>query len=67
MSAVIKLEHINKQYKMGEQIFKALDDVNVVINENEYVAIIGPSGSGKSTLMNSSNSSEDIKSNTGFS
>ena len=52
MSAVIKLEHINKQYKMGEQIFKALDDVNVVINENEYVAIIGPSGSGKSTLMN---------------
>ena len=52
MSAVIKLEHINKQYKMGKQIFKALDDVNVVINENEYVAIIGPSGSGKSTLMN---------------
>ncbi|MGB1264031.1 MAG: ATP-binding cassette domain-containing protein, partial [Cognaticolwellia sp.] len=52
MSAVIRLEHINKQYKMGEQIFKALDDVNVVIDENEYVAIIGPSGSGKSTLMN---------------
>ena len=52
MSAVIRLEHINKQYKMGEQIFKALDDVNVVIDENEYVAIIGPSGSGKSTFMN---------------
>ncbi|KPH93324.1 macrolide ABC transporter ATP-binding protein [Pseudoalteromonas porphyrae] len=52
MSAVIKLEYINKQYKMGDQIFKALDDVNVVIEENEYVAIIGPSGSGKSTLMN---------------
>ncbi|MEM5552281.1 ABC transporter ATP-binding protein [Pseudoalteromonas neustonica] len=52
MSAVIKLEHINKQYNMGDQIFKALDDVNVVIEENEYVAIIGPSGSGKSTLMN---------------
>ena len=52
MSAVIKLEHINKQYVMGEQVFKALDDVNIVMNENEYVAIIGPSGSGKSTLMN---------------
>ena len=51
MSAVIKLEHINKQYVMGEQVFKALDDVNIVMNENEYVAIIGPSGSGKSTLL----------------
>lgn len=52
MSAVIKLEHINKHYKMGDQVFKALDDVNIQINLNEYVAIIGPSGSGKSTLMN---------------
>ena len=52
MSAVIKLEQINKQYKMGSEVFKALDDVNVHIMQNEYVAIIGPSGSGKSTLMN---------------
>ncbi|WP_194442679.1 ABC transporter ATP-binding protein [Pseudoalteromonas simplex] len=52
MSAVIKLININKQYKMGEQVFKALDDINIEIAQNEYVAIIGPSGSGKSTLMN---------------
>ena len=52
MSVVIKLTNINKQYKMGEQIFKALDDINIEIAQNEYVAIIGPSGSGKSTLMN---------------
>jgi putative ABC transport system ATP-binding protein len=37
---------------MGEQVFKALDDINIEIAQNEYVAIIGPSGSGKSTLMN---------------
>jgi putative ABC transport system ATP-binding protein len=52
MSAVIRLEGINKHYKMGDQTFKALEDVNVEIQVNEYVAIIGPSGSGKSTLMN---------------
>ncbi|RYV01305.1 macrolide ABC transporter ATP-binding protein [Shewanella sp. OPT22] len=52
MSKVIDLKKISKHYQMGEQTFKALDDVNVSISKNEYVAIIGPSGSGKSTLMN---------------
>ena len=52
MSKVIQLNNIEKHYKMGNQIFKALDDINIDISNNEYVAIIGPSGSGKSTLMN---------------
>ncbi|OUL56035.1 ABC transporter ATP-binding protein [Pseudoalteromonas ulvae] len=52
MAAVIKLHNIEKHYTMGEQVFKALDGINIEIAENDYVAIIGPSGSGKSTLMN---------------
>ena len=52
MTAVIKLHNIEKHYTMGEQVFKALDGINIEIAENDYVAIIGPSGSGKSTLMN---------------
>ncbi len=43
---------IKKFYKVGTQQVKALNGVDIVINQNEYVAIMGPSGSGKSTLMN---------------
>ncbi len=50
--AVIKLEGLKKFYKMGDEIIKALNGVDLVIEENEYVALMGPSGSGKSTLMN---------------
>ncbi|WP_372766188.1 ABC transporter ATP-binding protein [Pseudoalteromonas sp.] len=50
--SVIALNNIRKEYNMGEQTFRALDDVSLTIDENEYLAIIGPSGSGKSTLMN---------------
>lgn len=49
---VIALEGINKFYTVGEQIVKALDDVSLHIEKNEYVAIMGPSGSGKSTMLN---------------
>jgi putative ABC transport system ATP-binding protein len=50
--AVIDLEGITKVYKMGTQTVNALGGVDLVIEPNEYVAIMGPSGSGKSTLMN---------------
>ncbi len=49
---MISLTNIVKRYKMGEEEFKALDGVDLDIQRNEYVALIGPSGSGKSTLMN---------------
>ncbi len=49
---MISLTNIVKRYKMGEEEFKALDGVDLNIQRNEYVALIGPSGSGKSTLMN---------------
>ncbi|HET7650539.1 MAG TPA: ABC transporter ATP-binding protein [Gammaproteobacteria bacterium] len=49
---VLELRHVGKQYVMGDSILNALQDINLVINRNDYAAFIGPSGSGKSTLMN---------------
>lgn len=52
MSELITLQDICKVYNPGENEVRALDYVNLKIEENEFVAIIGQSGSGKSTLMN---------------
>lgn len=49
---MIELVGIHKHYRMGDQEVRALDGVDLFIDRNEYVALIGPSGSGKSTLMN---------------
>ncbi|WP_199331612.1 ABC transporter ATP-binding protein [Aulosira sp. FACHB-615] len=51
-SAIIRLENIFKTYGSGETEVKALNNVNLTINEGEYCSIMGPSGSGKSTAMN---------------
>lgn len=50
--AVIRTQGIRKAYKMGDQVLWALDGVDTVIEEGEFVAVMGPSGSGKSTYMN---------------
>lgn len=48
---MIKLEKLSKIYQIGDQELKALDKVDLEINQGEFVAIMGPSGSGKSTLL----------------
>ncbi|MBN2010823.1 ABC transporter ATP-binding protein [candidate division KSB1 bacterium] len=49
---LIDIQNIQKTYEIGTVEVKALRGVNLQIEENEYIAIMGPSGSGKSTLMN---------------
>ena len=52
MHEVIKIQNLTRFYTIGEEVVRALNGINLSIQKNEYVALMGPSGSGKSTLMN---------------
>jgi ABC-type lipoprotein export system ATPase subunit len=49
--SMITLSHVEKVYPLKGGIFYALRNINLTINEGEFVSIMGPSGSGKSTLL----------------
>ena len=51
MSELIRLQNIYKSYEMGPDLVPVLHGVNLIVNEGEFVAIMGASGSGKSTLL----------------
>lgn len=48
---IVRVENLSKIYGSGENLVRAIDDVNLKIEKGEFIAIVGPSGSGKSTLL----------------
>lgn len=50
--SLIEFQNICKKYKSGNEILNALDNINIRIENGEFLSIVGQSGSGKSTLMN---------------
>ena len=49
---VIRIESLSRSFRIGESEVQALKNVNLTVDEGEFLGILGPSGSGKSTLMN---------------
>lgn len=50
--SIVRVEHVSKDYRLGNQIVQALDDISLIIAAGRFLAIAGPSGSGKTTLLN---------------
>lgn len=52
MKKIVEIKGMSKVYKVGDEEFKALDNIDLSINKGEFVVVLGPSGAGKSTLLN---------------
>ena len=50
--AIVEFKGVSKIYTSGDHKLKALDDVNISLDEGKFVVILGPSGAGKSTFLN---------------
>ena len=50
-SWIVKTKDLKKYYRLGDHTVKALDGVDFLVREREFVSVIGTSGSGKSTLL----------------
>lgn len=50
--SIVKFENVSRVYKSGEHELKALDKINLSLEEGKFIVILGPSGAGKSTLLN---------------
>lgn len=49
---MINVKELNRDFKMGDEVIHALKDINITIQDGEFVSLVGPSGSGKTTLLN---------------
>jgi len=50
--SIVEIRNLFKSYRRGDQILPVLNDINLDIDEGEFLALMGPSGSGKTTLLN---------------
>ena len=52
MQTLIEVKNLARHFKVGSELIKAIKQIDLSIQQNEFVALMGQSGSGKSTLMN---------------